>query len=188
MRPFCSRECRGQYYTSTNTRQIQCTNCRCVISRQLSNIGKNNFCSQSCSGTYTNKHKTTGYRRSKLEKYLEYKLSILFSNLEIHYNRVDAINAELDIYIPSLQLAFELNGVFHYEPIYGEKKLAQTQNNDQRKFQACIENGISLCIIDTSNQKYFKESTSQKFLTIICDIINQKLSEEGVGHDPTTDY
>ena len=38
---------------------------------------------------------------------------------------LEAINSELDVYVPSLNLAFELNGIFHYEPIYGEKKLNQ---------------------------------------------------------------
>ena len=81
---------------------------------------------------------------------------------------------ELDIYIPSLKLAFELNGIYHYEPIHGSDKLNKIQNNDNRKFQACAEQGISLCIIDTSSQSYFKENTSEKFLKIIINIINSK--------------
>jgi hypothetical protein len=74
----------------------------------------------------------------------------------------------------SLNIAFELNGIFHYEPIYGNDKLNKIQNNDMRKFQACLEHNIELCIIDTSQQKYFKESTSQKYLNIIVNILNEK--------------
>ena len=85
------------------------------------------------------------------------------------------IDAELDIYIPSLNLAFELNGIFHYEPIFGEKKLNSTKNNDKRKFQACLEKNIELCIIDTSTQKYFKENTSNIYLDIILKITDNKL-------------
>jgi len=73
-------------------------------------------------------------------------------------------------------LAFELNGIFHYEPIYGQNKLNQIQNNDNRKFQACLENNIELCIIDTSSQTYFKPKTAQKFLDIITNLINNKIS------------
>ena len=102
----------------------------------------------------------------------EKKLISLYPTLKIDFNKKNAINSELDIYIPSLKLAFELNGIYHYEPIHGSNKLNQTQNNDQRKFQACYEHGISLCIIDTSKQKYFKENTSQEFLNIIVDIID----------------
>lgn len=100
----------------------------------------------------------------------------LYPNLLIYFNKKDAINSELDIYIPSLKLAFELNGIFHYEPIYGFNKLNQIQNNDSRKFQACLEQKIELCLIDSSKQKYFTEKSSQQYLDIITTIINSKLS------------
>jgi very-short-patch-repair endonuclease len=135
---------------------------------------KNNFCSSSCAAIYNNTHKTYGTRRSKLEKYLEEKLKEKYPKLDIHFNRKDAINSELDIYIPSLKLAFELNGIYHYEPIHGPEKLASVQNNDQRKFQACLERGIELCIIDTSSIKHFKENKANKFLNIIIEIISKR--------------
>lgn len=78
----------------------------------------------------------------------------------------------LCIYIPSLKLAFELNGIFHYEPIYGEDKLNQIQNNDIEKNKSCINEGIKLCVINTSEQKYFKEKSSKKYLNIISNNIN----------------
>jgi hypothetical protein len=73
-------------------------------------------------------------------------------------------------------LAFELNGIFHYEPIYGNDKLAQIQNNDTRKFQACVERGIEMCTIDSSGLKYFKPKSAEKYLRIIVNIIDAKLS------------
>lgn len=100
----------------------------------------------------------------------------MYPSLDIHYNRKDAIDAELDIYIPSINLAIELNGIFHYEPIYGEKKLLQIQNNDQRKFQACLEKKIELCWIDTSSFTYFKVNKAQNYLQIITQIIDSKLN------------
>jgi len=141
----------------------------------------NVFCSSSCAASFNNKNKTKGSRRSKLEKWLEEELSILYANLEIHYNRKDAINSELDIYIPSLKLAFELNGIFHYEPIYGKEKLKQIINNDSRKFQACLERGIELCIIDASKLVYFKQNNVIPYLRIIRDIINKKLSRNDLN-------
>lgn len=138
---------------------------------------KNHFCSHSCAATFNNQNKTHGTRRSKLEIYLEKQLIILYPDLEFHFNRKDAINSELDIYIPSLKLAFELNGIFHYEPIYGKEKLASIQNNDGRKFQACIEKEIELCIIDSSALSYFKETNAKKYLDIITNLVNQRLSK-----------
>ena len=170
----CSIKCRNISFK--NSIDLNCVNCNKSFIKTISEIKKsksgNHFCSSSCATTYNNKHKTKGNRRSKLEIYLEVELIKLYPDLEFHFNRKDAINSELDIYIPLLKLAFELNGIFHYESIYGKDKLNQIQNNDNRKFQACIEKGIELCIIDTSQQTYVKEKTSKKYLDIIINIIN----------------
>lgn len=172
---FCSRKCKNDaQYTKIS---VICLNCNYIFEKKISEIKKsksgNNFCSKSCAAIYNNTHKKHGTRISKLEKWLNTNLTKLYPDLEFHFNRKDAINSELDIYIPSLKLAFELNGIYHYESIHGQDKLQQIQNNDNRKFQACLEQGIELCIIDTSQQKYFKEKTSQKYLDIIERLINE---------------
>ena len=172
---YCSKECSTDARINTNTfKTTNCANCGKSIIKLVSasKRHKNTFCSHSCSTTHHQLNKTSGNRRSKLETYIEKELILIYPTLEFHFNRKDTINSELDIYIPSLKLAFELNGIFHYEPIYGLNKLNQINNNDNRKFQACIEGGISLCIINTSGQKYFKESSSKQYLDIITKIIN----------------
>lgn len=175
---ICSPKCKGEYQRTGAI--LSCEICGQKIYRKQADIKKSKskyaFCSRSCSATYNNKFGIPhGTRRSKLEKWLNEHLNIVYPNMEIDYNKKDAINAELDIYIPSLKLAFELNGIFHYEPIFGNDKLVRTQNNDNRKFQACLEKGIELCVIDISGQKYFKENTSQKYLDIIINIITEKI-------------
>ena len=170
---FCSHKCDDTRKTRI---KINCDNCGCLFEKLPSQIKRstNQFCSKSCAATYNNTHKTKGNRRSKLEIYLENELRVLYPDLEMDFNKTNTINSELDIYVPSLKLAFELNGIFHYEPIFGQDKLNEIQNNDNRKFQACIEKGIEFCIIDASHEKYFKKETSQKFLKIITEIINKK--------------
>lgn len=162
------------YYKNPST----CKQCSNIIkvsdNEKVRHIRKKIFCTKSCAVTYNNTHKQIGTRISKLEIWLKEQLTIQYPNLEIHYNRKDAINSELDIYIPSLKLAFELNGIFHYEPIYGQEKLQKIQNNDDRKFQACLERGIELCIIDTSSLKYFKLKNIEKYKNIIFSIIEKK--------------
>lgn len=174
---YCSIQCR--HNSRVNKFNITCANCDTPINKNPKELRKsisgNLFCSQSCAATYNNTHKTKGTRISKLELYLQKKLSESYPSLEILYNNKDIINSELDIYIPSLKLAFELNGIFHYEPIFGKEKLSQIQNNDNRKFQACLEHEIELCIIDTSQQKYFKEKSSLKYLNIITNIISKNM-------------
>ena len=43
------------------------------------------------------------------------------------------------------------------------------------KFQACNENNIELCIIDTHNVKYLKKERDNKFMNIITNIIDSKI-------------
>ncbi len=175
---FCCNECKHSFQITAI--KFICPVCGKEFERVPFEIKKSksglNFCSRSCGGKYNSVHKITGTRVSKLEVWLQEKLPELYPNLEFHFNRKDAIISELDIYIPSLKLAFELNGIFHYEPIHGSEKLTQIQNNDQRKFAACLENGISLCIIDSSSLKYFKEQNVIKYLDIITNIINNSIN------------
>lgn len=170
---YCSHKCSN---ASRDTKvKCKCHFCNKVILRRKTQLDKYThfFCSNSCGTKYQNAHGTkSGSKISKLEKYLQEQLPILYPSLEFHFNRKDTIKAELDIYIPSLKLAFELNGPVHYEPIFGPDTLKRMQSNDQRKFGACIEHGISLCVIDTSQHKYIKPHTCQKYLDIITDIIN----------------
>ena len=173
MPKFCSIVCHGKDKTLKGRRLVKCTNCNKEFYKDLCAVSEKNFCTKSCAATFNNKNKTHGTKRSKLEVYLENRLQELYPNLDFIFNGKEEINSELDIYIPSLKLAFELNGIFHYEPIFGNDKLNQIQNNDSNKFQKCQEKGISLCIIDTSSQKRFTEQSSQKFLDIISKIIER---------------
>jgi len=170
---FCSLNCRK------TKKLIKCSNCGCSFEKLPSQMEKssNHFCSQSCSATYNNKNKTHGNRRSKLEIWLEEQLTILYPNLQIDFNKKEIIGSELDIYFPSLNLAIELNGIFHYEPIYGVNKLSQIQENDKSKTKLCHDLKIDLCIIDVSQQKYVKPSTSQKYLDIIVKIVNSRITK-----------
>ena len=172
---FCSNGCQRRFQNPPIA--VKCDQCHHPFEKKPSEINKSthHFCCLSCAANWNNAHKKHGTRVSKLERWLQDQLSLLYPDFEFHFNRTDAINCELDIFIPSLRLAFELNGIFHYEPIYGPEKLASIQNNDSRKSQACHERGIELCIIDNSSMRNFKPLKAQKFLDIIKNIINSKL-------------
>jgi hypothetical protein len=175
---YCSTEC---YFNSQKVKPIlfECKNCNIKFDRRESSNKKTNsgnfFCSQSCSTTFNNKNKSHGNRRSKLEVWLENELKTIYPNLPIDFNSKDAIGSELDIFFPTINFAVELNGIFHYEPIYGVDKLNKIQENDKSKTKLCHDLKIDLCIIDVSEQKYVKPSTSKKYLDIITNIVNERL-------------
>lgn len=172
---FCSFACIGKN-KSKNLPAITCICGHCgkefCKSPAQFKKSKNHFCSQSCFGFYYNANHKKGITRSKLEVWLERELHQLFPNLEIIFNHREKGITELDIYIPSLCLAFELNGVVHYKPIYGEEKLQRTQLNDQRKVIACREQNISLSIIDVSWIKQLTEEGKSQILNLITSSIN----------------
>jgi len=176
---FCGNSCQRKHDVGEPI-STECTQCHAPVKKRQCEINKsksgNIFCSRSCSAKWNNAHKKHGTRCSKLERWLQSQLPTLYPHLEFHFNRKDAIESELDIFIPSLLVAFELNGIYHYEPIHGQDKLDKIQSNDRRKFAACHEAGISLCSIDTSSLKYFKEQRAMKFLNIIQNIIDSHLS------------
>lgn len=171
---YCSTACEDK--AMGRTFETVCAQCNGPVTQTEYHRNKypRRFCGSSCAATYNTTHKTHGTRRSKLEAWIEEQLTELYSASEIHFNRKDAINSELDIYFPKLKLAFELNGIFHYEPIYGQEKLSQIQNNDERKSQACCERGIEFCIIDTSALKIFHSKRAQRYLDIILQVLNSR--------------
>jgi hypothetical protein len=122
---FCSPKC---FNASREVRILAtCANCEKTFAIRLSTKKQsksgNNFCSKSCAGTYNNTHKTKGNRRSKLEAWLEKQLTNKYPLLNILYNHKEIINSELDIYIPSLKIAFELNGIFSLRTYFWFKKI-----------------------------------------------------------------
>lgn len=172
---YCSKKC--LYESKKNKLQLSCPNCSKPVSRTPSEMAKTtrNFCSSSCAAIYNNTHKTTGTRRSKLEAYIEEQLCAEFPNLELICNGKDAIGSELDFYFPQLRLAIELNGIFHYEPIYGVDKLEQVQRNDQQKSIACNQAGIEFCIIDTSTVTNNTKAVKDRYWSIVKNLVTSLL-------------
>ena len=172
---FCSKKCYKEYLKNQKV-EVNCKECDKGFFKKPNQIlkTKNNFCSRSCAVTYNNKNKKFGTKRSKLEVFIEKHLLEDFPFINFLFNSKEVIKSELDIFIPQLRLAIELNGIFHYEPIYGENKLEKIKNNDVQKSIACFQNDIELCIIDTSACKDSYESKN-KYYNIIKNLVVQNI-------------
>lgn len=168
---FCSNKCRGAYHNKKV--EVQCFNCSKIFMKDFRFIKKNprHCCSIDCSRMLAKTKKNWGSTRSKLEKYVEKRL-IEELDLNILYNK-NSIGYELDIHIPELNLAIELNGITHYKPIYGEKALHRRQEIDRLKAAECIKQNISLIVINVSNDKSNKSTLEKRYNNIKALILNR---------------
>jgi hypothetical protein len=170
---FCSVECHKNF--NGRKQEVECKQCQKLFLKAPKEIlkTKNNFCSRSCAASFNNTHKTYGTRRAKLEIYLEEQIKEYYPELELICNQKTAIESELDFYFPQLRFAIELNGITHYEPIYGEDKFEKIQSNDKRKVIACYEKGIELAIIDSSSCSYLSPNNKEKYKRIVFNLIEK---------------
>ncbi len=159
------------------TVELTCANCRVAFLKEarFTKEERNYFCTCSCSVSYNNKRREIGKKRSKLELWIEPRLKEDFPGIDIHFNRKDAINSELDIYVPSLKLAIEINGRFHYEPVFGEALLKATQKNDREKEQACKDLDIEFVVVDASGLKFLTHKKAYRYLNEIKEVIQARL-------------
>lgn len=171
---FCSHNCHNQSRKIESS--VTCDECGISFAKRPSQITKtkHNFCTKSCSAIYRNKHKVTGTRRSKLEVFIERQILQHFPHIKCNFNDHIGIGSELDIYFPILKLAIQINGVTHYQPIYGQNKLDKIKLGDENKRLICKNNDIKLFEIDVSKDISF-ESTKDKRWIEIQSIINDWL-------------
>jgi len=160
---YCSIKCR--YAHQEKGVEFFCAWCSKLIIKTPAEIRKtktNVFCTKSCAAYYNNRHKKTGTRRSKLECYLEHQLKLNFPALDFSCNVNQIIGLELDFYFPELRLAIELNGILHYQPIYGSEKLNRIQELDKVKAQKCAEAKIKLCVVNNSTELHLTQKIKEK--------------------------
>lgn len=132
----CSRACAGQL--KAKAPNVTCQQCGKAFRKFPGEIKKSplHFCSMSCACRYNNQHNRHGkIKRSKAEKHLEKLIRHDFPDLSLSVNNrtLLASGLEIDLLLPTLAIAIELNGPCHYWPIYGAEKLASVQRFDAQK-------------------------------------------------------
>lgn len=142
----------------------------CGRSRERSDISKCNYCHGLASVrslTYCRKHGMLPAGNSKPEQ-MTYDVLKSITDLEIIRNTRKYIKSpisnsslELDIFIPDLMFAIEVDGPMHRMPCYGQKRLDAQILNDSIKDQQCAALGIYLLRINTD------DITSENFIRTI---------------------
>jgi hypothetical protein len=168
---FCSIKCCGIHKNKKT--EVVCFNCKKLFMKEQCEIKRapRHCCSKDCFKMMAKYKKNWGSNRSKLEIYIEKKLT---EDLELNilYNKT-SIGYELDIHIPELNLAIELNGITHYKPIYGLDALLKRQEIDRLKAAECIKQNISLIVINVSNDKSNKSTLEKRYNNIKALILNR---------------
>lgn len=197
---FCSRTCSSKWQNANGKGpqkrtpdfvNLICEYCKKQFTRKWNNykykqIHKKElpFCSAGCNLRYKQKLGLWNPNpRSSLEEWIEEKLNLIYPSLNILFNNRSIISSgELDIYIPSLKFAVEINGKYHYEPIYGKQAFEKRNRIDSKKLKECQNKNIDLLIIDMRNyschnKTHFEERN--KCLKQIVENICYKMERAG---------
>ena len=180
---LCSRVCHG--LNSQKRQEVKCEHCNKTFIKKANYIkkSKHNFCTKSCSTIYQNTHKTKGFRRSKAEVLIESLIKSDFPNLSIITSDRTIVGngLEIDIHLPDIKTAIELNRPIHYYPIYGKDKFEKTVDNDARKMTQLSRLGYKIIVVDISSFKYWKTAEPKLvnyYKTKIQPIIAFEMSKE----------
>ena len=161
---YCSSYCKK---LNKKLHKHICTRCNTNF---LNIEKKSKYCSHSCRSIHLKlssyAHKAGGKSRSQIELLIEENLIKDFPGMQFKFNDKEVIGSELDVYIPELRIAIEINGIVHYEPIYGEDTLRKTQNRDKQKMINCYELGIELIVIPLGRRGLSKKQTEEIYQEI----------------------
>ena len=99
---------------------------------------------------------------------IERLLSIRFKKIRFYYNNDNKVYHEFDGYNEELKVAFEYNGIQHYEHVpyfhRGTRTVKEQQKRDKKKEQYCIDNNIKLIVIPYTENKKLEQFILAKLI------------------------
>lgn len=137
-----------------------CPVCDATMRLTLSQSKRRKYCSGTCRNSVNNL--VIRGVRSKAEE----ALSIALTELGVPFLENDRKvlgGKELDFYLPSLNLAIEWNGVYHFKNVRGADKLKKIQDSDKAKILLCKAKGIRLIVVEdlTSSKTFINHTISR---------------------------
>jgi len=165
---FCSESCHNKWQSKKEI--VKCDCCEKRFEKQLSliNRSRSNFCSISCKSKSVAKM-----------SYVENEFEEIIKNTGLKYerNNRDIVRPlELDFWLPEIKYAIEINGIFHYKPIFGEGSLVKIKSRDKRKKIKCKALGIKLRVVKPGNSK---NGTRQRRFERVLWELKQRAKEFG---------
>lgn len=121
--------------------------------------------------------KKTSKEGSKLEKFILTEL--ISQNYKVDFHKEQILSntkLQIDIFLPKENVAIEIDGPSHFEPVWGKESLNKNQKYDRKKTGLIIGKGIKLVRIkqieDYSNARAI--ILTQKLLDLLKDIKDSK--------------
>jgi very-short-patch-repair endonuclease len=115
---------------------------------------------------------------SKLEKFIHKKLLSLGYQVQFHKEQsLITTKLQIDIFLPTINTAIEVDGPSHFEPVWGEKSLARNIGYDQKKEGLITGRGWHL--IRIKQLKDYSPTRASEVITKLIPIL-ERLSKETV--------
>lgn len=109
---------------------------------------------------------------SKLEKFLLEQL--IKNNIEVKFHQEQTLvntKLQIDLYVPKINLAIEVDGPSHFDPVWGDNTLKKTKQYDNKKQGLILGKGMALVRIKQTMD--FSVSRSMIIFERLLELIKQ---------------
>lgn len=114
---------------------------------------------------------------SKLEKYLFNGL--LSAGYQVDFHKEQSIlntKLQIDLFVPKLNLAIEIDGPSHFAPVWGSESLKRNQKYDDKKNGLLLGKGLFL--VRVQQKRDFSKSRASLILKDVLDTINKIINNQ----------